>query len=228
MYRVLTNHYQLDPQLLLTFLPAFEKYRNNLRAKANASEEDGYVLASVDVLVDYLRRDYRQTIASIENLTSHGEITFDLLYAILVPRSTVVTQCPITGELRALQLVSATKSATPAGFLYTLICEGIDADDSEDPNAMGFFRTQSRVLLPDFDGTVKITSLDAYPIQFHPQEAEIRRSLISRGRKWSKLTGIHHMTYKGTAGFKCQGKVVKYNVRSIQVYEIGLRADLCS
>jgi hypothetical protein len=170
-------------------------------------------MESVGVLIEYLRKDYRQTIASIENLTSHGEITFDLLYAIMVPRSTLVTHCPITGELRALQLVSATKIPTPSGFLYNLICEGIDSDDSEDPNAVGFFRTQSRILLQDFDGTVKITSLDAYPIQFHPQEAEIRRSLVSRGRKWSKLTGIHHMTYKGTAAFKCQGKVVKYNVR---------------
>jgi len=171
-------------------------------------------MESVGVLIEYLRRDYRQTIASIVNLTSHGEITFDLLYAIMVPRSTVVTHCPITGELRALQLVSATKIPTPAGFLYNLICEGIDSDDSEDPNAVGFFRTQSRILLPDFDGTVKITSLDAYPIQFHPREAELRHSLVSRGRKWSALVGIHHMDYNGTAAFKCQGKVVNNNVRS--------------
>lgn len=191
----------------------FEIYRSNLKINGSTSEEDGYVMASVDVLLEYLRRDYRQTIASIENLTSHGEINFDLLYAIMVPRSTVVTHCPITGELRALQLVSATKIATPAGFLYSLICEGIDGDDPGDPKAAGFFRTQSRVLLPDFDGTVKITSLDAYPIQYHPQEADLRRSLVARGRKWSKLSGIHHMSYNGTAGFKCQGKIVKYNVR---------------
>jgi hypothetical protein len=42
-------------------------------------------MASVDVLVEYLLRDYHQTITSIENLTSHGEITFDLLYAVMVP-----------------------------------------------------------------------------------------------------------------------------------------------
>jgi len=205
---------ELDPQLLLSFLPSFETYRSNLKTKANASEEDGYVIASLDVLIEYLRRDYRQTIASIENLTSHGEITFDLLYAVMVPRSTVITHCPVTGELRALELISFTKIPTPSGFLCNLICEGIDAEDSEDSNSITFYRTQSRILLPDFDGTVKITSLDAYPIQYHPQEAELRRSLIARGLKWSKLTGIHHMSYKGTAGFKCQGKIVKYNLNS--------------
>jgi hypothetical protein len=205
---------ELDPQLLLTFLPSFEIYRRDLKAKADQSEEDRYVIASIDTLTEYLRKDYRQTLASIENLTNHGEITFDLLYAILVPRCTVLSRCPVTGELQALQLVSATKVSTPAGFVYTLICEGIDADDSEDPNALGFFRTQTRVLLMPFEGTVKINSLDAYPIQYHPQEAEVKRTLIARGRKWAKLTGIHHMDYNGTAGFKCQGKVIKYNLNS--------------
>jgi hypothetical protein len=205
---------ELDPQLLLTFLPSFEIYRRDLKAKANPSTEDGYIINTVDTLIEYLRRDYQQTIASIENMTTHGEITFDLLYAILVPRSTVLTRCPVTGELQALQLISAARVPTPAGFMYNLICEGIDSDESEGTNALGFFRTQSRVMLPQFEGTVKITSLDAYPIQFHPHEAEIKRSLIARGKKWSKLTGIHHMDYKGTAGFKCQGKVIKYNLNS--------------
>jgi hypothetical protein len=122
-------------------------------------------MASVDVLVEYLYRG--QTVASIENLTSHGEITFDLLYAVMVPLSTIVTRCPVTGELRVIQLVSA----TPAGLWYSLICEGIDADNSGAP---GFFKTQSRTLLRKFDGTVKITALDLYTIKYHPREVEIR------------------------------------------------------
>jgi hypothetical protein len=205
---------------LLTFLPNFEIYRRDLKAKTDASEEDGHVIASVDVLIEYLRRDYRQTITTIENLTAHGEITFDLLHLVMVPRSTVVTSCPVTGELRALQLASLAKTPTPCGMMYTLICEGIDANDSEDSKSPVFFRTQTRILMPEFDGTVKITSLDAYPIQYHPQEAELRRSLVARGLKWSKLTGIHHMNYKGTAGLKCQGKILKYNVSPIINQEI--------
>jgi len=199
----------------LTFLPNFERYQRDLRAKTDASEEDGYVIASVDVLVEYLRRDYRQTIATTENLTTHGEITFDLLHLIIVPRSTVITSCPVTGALRALELISLTKTPTPCGMAYTLICEGIDANDSEDSKSPVFFRTQTRILLVEFDGTVKINSLNAYPIQYHPQEAELRRFLVGRGLKWSKLTGIHHMSYKDTAGLKCHGKVLKYNVSPI-------------
>lgn len=199
----------------MAFLPGFQTYRDDIKTRERASEEDEHVLSTVDILIDYLRKDYRTTVAAFENLTSHGEITFDLLFALMVPRSIMVTTCPVTGEPQALQLTSATKIRTPSGFIYNLICEGIDGDDSDTPNAKGFCRVQSRVILPSFNGTVKLTSLDAYPIQFHPREAELKRSLIARGRKWASLTGVqaHHMHYKGTGAFKCQGKVIKYNVR---------------
>jgi hypothetical protein len=209
---------QLDPQLCLAFLPQFQAYRDELKSRENVTEEDGHVVSTVDVLIEYLRQDYRSTVAAIENSTSHGEITFELLFAIMVPRSIMVTTCPVTGELQALQLVSATKSCTPSGFIYDLMFDGIDFDDVDDPTARGFGRVQSRILLPSFAGTVKITSLDAYPIQYHPRESELRQSLIARGRTWAGLTGIHHMHYKGTGGFKCQGKVIKYNVRSSEFW----------
>jgi hypothetical protein len=204
--------FQLDPHIILAFLPQFQSYRDEIKAKGSPSEEESHVLSTVDVLIDYLRKDYRATVASIENLTSHGEINFELLYAIMVPRTILITKCPMTEELQAVQLMSATKIKTPCGWAYTLICEGIDVNDSD---KKGFYRYQTRLLIHDFDGTVKITSLDAYPIQYHPQESEISQKLVARGTKWSSLRGIHHMNYQGTAAFKCQGKVVKYNVCSL-------------
>ena len=87
------------------------------------------MLGAVGVLLDYLRKDYRGTLARIASLTAHGEITFDLLYAILVPRTTVVTECPVTGEPRALEIVSATKVVTPMCSLYSLVCESVDSTE---------------------------------------------------------------------------------------------------
>lgn len=198
--------------MFIAFLPQFQSYRDELKGRRDLSEEERYIIPTVDSVIDYIRKDYRATVASIENLTSHGEIKYDLLYAILVPRTIIVTTCPSTGELQALQLVSATKVCTPGGSLYTLICEGLDVQDSEDPATKSFFRFQTRLIIPEFKGTVKINSLEAYPIQYHPFESELKKTLIERGRKWANLTGIHHMSYKGTAAFKCQGKIVKYNV----------------
>ena len=70
---------------------------------------------TVDVLIDYFRKEYRRTVASIENITSYGEITFDRLYAILVPRTILVTMNPVTKEPQALQLALANRIILGSG-----------------------------------------------------------------------------------------------------------------
>lgn len=65
-----------------------------------------------------------------------------------------------------------------------------------------------------FKGTVAIHSLDAYPLKYHPNEAEIKQTLLNRGRKWVSLNGVHHRHYKGFAALKINNnnKLMKYNV----------------
>lgn len=198
----------MDPQLLLTFLPNFEAHQRALKAKSKSSVEEENVSTTIDALTTYLHTDYRATLTRFKHLTSHGEITFDLVGMLLVPRSTLLTRCAVTGELQALHLVSVTKIATPCGSLYQVLCEALDWD----PEEKQFIRTQSRVMIAPFAGTVKITELDIYPIQYHPAEQEVRRALLERGRKWAGLTGVHHMCYKATAAIRCEAKIIKYNV----------------
>ncbi|RDX40257.1 hypothetical protein OH76DRAFT_1490451, partial [Lentinus brumalis] len=104
------------------------QYEKALRSKGRTPEEE-HVLATLTVLMDYLRKDYRSTLAKIASLKASGEITFDLLYAILVPRTILVTECPVTGEPRALQLLSASKYETSLCSLYVLLCESVDSTE---------------------------------------------------------------------------------------------------
>ncbi|KAI0752500.1 P-loop containing nucleoside triphosphate hydrolase protein [Daedaleopsis nitida] len=248
---------ELDPLLLLAFLPKFESYRNDLQAKRGRSTEDNYVLKTVTVLIEYLRKDYSTTLAKVANLTEHGEITFDTLFAIFVPRTTVITECPVTGEHRAFQLVSATKIHTLSGGVYDLICESVDAVDDVDSSTSAYGagafnpaapvlastpymppplpgmvdaglkqasgktygRVQSRMFVSFFKGTVKINSLDVYPIEYHPNAGQLEMALLARGRKWVSLRGIHHMQYNGSATFTLSAvpgckKSIRYNVKS--------------
>lgn len=182
-------------------------------------------MSSVGILTEYLHKDYRTTIASIARLTSHGEITFALLYAIMVPRSILVTTCPTTGEPRAVQLVSASKVVSDTGrSFYDVICESVDEDDDVKTDRSGgrarrprrltrsaddalrrvgadraFGRVKHRIVVSEFKGTIKITELDVYPIRYHPNEAALRESLVARGRKWVHYRGIHHVQYDGRA-----------------------------
>lgn len=223
-------------------------------------------MKTVDVLLEYLHTDYKGTIAKFNNLTAHGEITFDTLFALFVPRTVVVTNCPTTGEPCALQIVSTTKVNTGVN-LYELLCESVDAfDDVSEGGSWGaysasrfnptaatsihigaipsaysvipgaypglpgnpadagisqaarkpFGRVQSRIFVSHFKGTVNISSLDVYPIIYHPDAGRLKMSLIARGKKWLELRGIHHMQYDGPAGYtlSCGGSksTIKYSV----------------
>ncbi|KAI0658105.1 P-loop containing nucleoside triphosphate hydrolase protein [Cubamyces menziesii] len=220
---------ELDPHLLLAFFPQFEDYEKQLRNKKRSQQEE-YVLSSVGVLLDYLRKDYRATLAKIASLTAHGEITFDLLYAILVPRTIIVTECPITGEMRALQLLAAKKIGNDKDYvMYRLLCESVDSLEdavhgrsatksthhnnpglqrslASSPNALRpnktFGRVQSKIFIENFSGTKKINTLPAYPVQYHRDCGALKEMLMERGKKWASLKGIHHVHYEGTAAFR--------------------------
>ncbi|EMD36702.1 hypothetical protein CERSUDRAFT_136948 [Gelatoporia subvermispora B] len=240
---------EIRPELFITFLPQFEEYQKTLAGKRDRTEEEGHVLSTVGVLIDYIRTDYAGTLARIANLTANGEITYDLLYALLVPRSILVTECPTTGEPRAVQLISVSKSPT----FYNLVCESVDAADpgmsnttndgwgspagmadvdmQADTVQQAFGRVQHRMLLFPFADTVKISTLETYPIQYHPAATELRETLLRRGRKWLALKGAHHMQYNAiatqsisnnTAGLVGLGKkIMRFEVNSRIMVDIG-------
>ncbi|GJE84502.1 ATPase family AAA domain-containing protein [Phanerochaete sordida] len=228
----------LDPQLLVTFLPLFEEYHADLEKKKSRSQEETYMMSSTAVLIEYLHRDYRATITSLKRLLAHGEITSDLLYAILIPRSIFYATCPITGEPVAVRLVNSTKLTCGDFTRYTLHCETIDVYDAPEPLQLpdggdtmsigptgdgapdagrdaGYGWTERKIAIEPFDGVAKISELNCFPMKYHPLEAELRQSLIARGRKWAGYDGMHHVSYKGTSVSCTQdnwGKPVKYNV----------------
>lgn len=64
----------------------------------------------------------------------------------------------------------------------------------------------------DFQGARKITSLPCYPLNYHKNEAELRKTLIERGKKFVQLSGVHYKNHQGMAYFKKKKAVVKVNI----------------
>lgn len=200
--------------MFIAFLPRFELYHETLVRDKHASQEDKHVATSVKVLIDCLRNDYKRTLGTIHNLKSRNEITYDLLYAIMLPGTTLVATCPVTNELRAFQLVSTNSVEDDACSRMELVIKGTDAvDNLKAFKSSRLGKVLRRTVVMKFEGTVKITSLEAYPIEHHPEPERLKRRLIERGRRWAALNGVHHRHYKGLAGSKHLGKMVRYNVR---------------
>ena len=222
---------QLEPKTLIAYFPRLEQYAQNLSARTDRTEEDDRVLKSLGVLLAHIRKHYKQTLARIASLVENHEITFELLYAILLPGTIIIRRCPVTRETRALKLLSASQYSTNCGPYWSLECEYLEfgtnededgeqdigwGDIAEQPARFGMLDAGAQIR--GFEGVEKINSLSAYPVEFHPDPTALKAMLIERARKWVSLCGVHHMHYKGNTGryewVSGNHKLRRYNVRS--------------
>ena len=96
--------------------------------------------------------------------------------------------------------------------MYQLQMESVDLVDRTATRSVVVGKIQTVVLLRPVRGTVKIDSLDAYPIKFHPDEEELRDTIVKRGKKWVSLIGVHHRQYDGIAAMKNCNSLSRHNV----------------
>jgi hypothetical protein len=61
--------------------------------------------------------------------------------------------------------------------------------------------------------TVKIDSLDAYPLKFHADPEGLKESIRTCGKKWVSLIDVHRKQFDGLAALKIGEKLIKHNVR---------------
>ncbi|KAF7323754.1 AAA domain-containing protein [Mycena kentingensis (nom. inval.)] len=203
---------QLEPETFLTWHQSFIDYRDGLVSRKSRTEQETNVLSSVNTLLSFLAADFRSTLAQIARLTAHGEITFDLLYAILVPRTLIVARCAVTGLERLFRLESFTRTCVEGVPVYALSLEAVDLVDRPLTQTVGVGRVQASVFIPYFKGATRIDTLDAYPLRFHPNEKQLRETITQRGKKWVGLIGIHHQQYTGIAAVKTVNRVVRHQV----------------
>ncbi|KAI0761382.1 hypothetical protein BD413DRAFT_617113 [Trametes elegans] len=168
---------QLDPHLLLAFLPNLERHACN----------------AAEVLIKYLRADYSALLARIATLTAHGEITFDTVVDVLDNLDDGSRSADIDplvhsdGVLQENVVVQSVPQRTGADRARGRARRRVHG------------HVTSEIVVPRFKGTVKISSLAAYPIQDHPDAGRLEKALVERGRMWFALRGIHHMQYEGLA-----------------------------
>ena len=219
--------------MLIAYFPRLEEYEKSLKSRTDRTEEDDCVLKSLELLLAYMRKHYVETLARIASLVKNHEITFDLLYAILLPGSVIVRCCPVTREIRALKLLSAGQHTHPftKERSWNLHCEYLEFTNNEEENAkqgigsgdnagppirFGMLDTDARIT--SFGGVEKINSLVAYPIEFYPDHEALKATLLGRAHKWASLCGVHHVHYKGNTGryewVSGERKLKRYSVRS--------------
>src|ERR1700761_9632618 len=177
--------FRIEPQLLLTFHPELTSYLERLET----SDDQGVpteALSHLRVLMRYLNTEHKRTLSTIKTMMEHGEISFDLAWSLFVPRTLLYLKCPISGLPRAARLVSREIQTGFGGRRYwNLTCKYTDSYGTPKDGGSSFGQATLNYEIAAFRGTVKITSLRAYPLRFHSNEKEVEEQLIERGRRWA-------------------------------------------
>ncbi|KAH7106087.1 P-loop containing nucleoside triphosphate hydrolase protein [Auriculariales sp. MPI-PUGE-AT-0066] len=223
---------RIDTKVFIAFFPELEAYQKALASKADCDKTDEDIARAqhLKLLLEFFRHEHGAQIAELESLRQHGEITFDLMWAIMRPRTLIfLRHDPVTGEPRAMHLVKAELSV-PFGEppQWSLTVEYIDATgngaryaSTGQMDGPRFGLSTKQIKIYRFNGTQKITSLRAFPMVYHPRKEEMRTKLIERGKRWRDLDGIHNRFYDSVAFCVRKCCYVRVTVNSRIMIDIG-------
>ncbi|KAK7936021.1 hypothetical protein PG985_001516 [Apiospora marii] len=77
---------------------------------------------------------------------------------------------------------------------FEQFCVGMYGIDFHGEN---YGRSERFILIPFFEGLQEVTSLPIYPLRFHKDQEELRRSFSERGSMFKDAIELRHMAYRG-------------------------------
>ncbi len=163
----------------------------------------------LDLLIDFIKTSYKATAQRFLSLLQDLEITYDLLWALFKPNSVVYTSCFGTDKPRCVLFDGGEEKETNFGVkYYNMECRYLDY------NGQVFGEASVDLAIFKFRGRKRISTLKAFPLQYHPDEKGIKAQLTQCGRKFVSMLGAHHRQYRGIAFYMEEGEPVKVSVDS--------------
>jgi len=193
--------------ILFAYLPELTAYYvTRFEAQTESTKQLGQLL-------EFLDEWYASDKQNLSPLLEHGEITYDLLWALFKPNSTVFTVCPDSEEPKCLIFDYGTATTRKGQKYFEMSCRSLYYD------GRFFGEIQTFLKIPEFRGARKITSLEVFPFQYHKQASEVKSELVKRGRKFMSLMGVIHCEFKGLAFYRSKGKAIKFNIKGRTVID---------
>src|SRR4051812_19538485 len=103
-------HTQVERNILFQFLPDLEGYQNGPDSGAERTGQE-----HLSLLVDCIKKTYSTIGNRLSALLKNGEITYDLLWALFKPHTSVFTTCPGSEQPRCVEYVCGEEQKTSQG-----------------------------------------------------------------------------------------------------------------
>lgn len=170
-------------------------YRDELRQYAMASNEP-QTKAHILLCLDYMARVLRDELLAYHGMmdieSGAPGLEFQNLWMVYKPGTLAYGK--FDGIERVYKLVNASLEEEDNGEKYwNLVLEKIDC------NGTDFGRVTLYFTVSEYEGHKAIKELKVFPLEFHEERQRIREELISRGRKFVSLFGVHYRMYTASA-----------------------------
>ena len=172
----------------------FFHYRKELRQFAEACDTPQakeHSLFCLKYMARVLRQDIHAYDRMMESDTLKPGLEFNNLWMAFKPGDYVFSQ--FNGGRRLSKLISMRVDGVGQTMHWNLELERVDFDGK----SFGYKRVTRAI--DYYDGYEPLEDLAYFPFQHHSKHQEIREELLSRGKKFVSLAGIHHYMYQGMA-----------------------------
>ncbi|KAK4445210.1 ATP-dependent zinc metalloprotease YME1 [Podospora aff. communis PSN243] len=205
----------ITPQMLYHCAP---QLRIRLEAERAEEKKDDDLVFEIEAALRVIKEDFSNEEENIKSLLASGRITFETLWAVVPPNELVYT----VDALNQPCVYRAARTSVikkPDGAIVFCI-NGRQVDSNGQKTGWTYSNTLE---IPLFVGEQPIVDLKAYPLRFHPDQANVRQTLIERGRRRMQLHEQRFHEYRGAAlhetkspltgvtskeKFNCQGRIV--------------------
>jgi hypothetical protein len=165
------------------FYHAASALRARLEEEASLSP-DQVLKADLMAALRFVDEDYSQCVKEVKSLLSCREITWDFLWALFSPNIMIYNDDEITEQPQVFIFRGIEVEYTRAGTRYWSIRADFIADSRQ---KFGFASHRKGFVIHEYEGARKIRDLVTYPLQFYENEAVLRKELVERGKKYSRL-----------------------------------------
>ncbi|KAI1425071.1 P-loop containing nucleoside triphosphate hydrolase protein [Xylaria sp. FL1777] len=143
--------------------------------------QDQELVDDIRAALDFVAEEFAPTIANINWLLEHGEISYQLVWTLFKPETEIFTVSNTLGEPQIVRCTTGRYYETNEGSWYSVLAKIIHHDG----NMLGWGIIELRI--HKFEGTAKVVDLTAYPLSFYSGEIDLRAKLLGRGKEFLEL-----------------------------------------
>ncbi|KIV83242.1 hypothetical protein, variant [Exophiala sideris] len=196
----------------LVFQAPFHPFGHRWNQFAEMLERDDFeepiAKEHLQLLHDVLFEELKNAIAAKSDLVKNNVIDFEHAWTIFEPGTLIYSVSD--GKECVFKLTSSQTAMDQRRGLRFLALNvwAVDWDGTK------FGKNEAQLANYEFPGTNAITSLRAYPLEFHPQREQLIKRLTMRGKLFERFAGYHYQAYQGVALGYGRCGMIRHNIES--------------